>query len=143
MQSVNVSCNAVEMVEEDNTPVRPPLSVRYRPEGHTLHVTDPVKSWKVPRTQLVQLAEAEAAWKLPMMQLKHSVEAMCIEMAIVVVPPPGSFMYLPARQLKQRLKELCAFVEAVAKANTPVALVASVKYFPEGHTLQFMDPVAS
>ncbi len=60
MQSVNVSCNADDAVDEDRTPVTLPISVRYLPEGHTLQLTDPVKSWNVPRTQLVQLAAAEA-----------------------------------------------------------------------------------
>ncbi len=64
-------------------------------------------------------------------------------MVTVVVPPPASFKYLPALQLKQRLKELCASVEDVAVSNTPLALVASVKYLPEGHTLQLPEPVAS
>ncbi len=143
MQSVNASCNAVEAVDDDSTLITPPASDRYLPEGHTLQVTDPVKSWNVPRTQLVQLAAAEAAWKLPAMQLKQSAKAMCTVIAIVVVPPPASFRYLPAAQLKQRPKALCAFVEAVAEAKMPLALVLSVKYVPDGHTLQLPEPVAS
>ncbi len=56
-QSTNSSCACEDVVETVVTPAAPPASERYFPDGHTLQLTDPDPSWKVPAKQLVQLAE--------------------------------------------------------------------------------------
>ncbi len=78
------------MVAAVVTPLAPPTSERYLPEGHTMHAIDPAVAWKVPAGQPVQLADADKDWKLPMMQLMQSSAASWAVLATVDAPPPTS-----------------------------------------------------
>ncbi len=90
VQSAAASWKTLLVVAAVVTPLAPPTSARYLPDGHTVHAIDPVDAWKVPAGQPVQLADADADWKEPARQLTQSSAASWAASANVDVPPPTS-----------------------------------------------------
>ena len=82
VQSAAASWRALLVVAAAVTPLAPPTSARYLPEGQTVHAIDPAVAWKVPAGQPVQLAEADADWKVPIRQLMQSAKASWLEAAL-------------------------------------------------------------